>query len=114
VQYSIVEHTLNICEVRLVGRIDASVTPQLKTSFKALTRDGRCNILLDLREVTLIDSSGLGLLSSLLHATTACGGYLRCVVDTSSAVFVTLTLVRFDLVLSLYPTPDEAMRAFKF
>ncbi|MDX2141261.1 MAG: STAS domain-containing protein [Chloroflexota bacterium] len=108
---AIEEHHLSARTIRLTGRLEASVVPTLKESFKEMIRSGHCNLILDLSKVSFIDSSGLGMLSSILHATSACGGRLRCVVDADSAILRTLILVRFERVLSIYSTHEEALRS---
>lgn len=47
-------------------RLDASVAPQFKTEMTAVVNGGAKHIVLDMAEVKMIDSSGLGTLVSIL------------------------------------------------
>jgi anti-anti-sigma factor len=67
--------------------------------------------VLDLREVSFIDSAGLGLLVRLLSRVRASAGDLKlCAVGPS--VEHTLTVTRLKAVLSSYPTEADAIAAF--
>ena len=106
------EVSVNIQIITLDGRIDAASVPALKESLRTMTREGRCNIVLDLRDVIFIDSTGLGLLASLLRASRACGGDVCLVMQTDSPVAPILNIVRFHEVFVYYATPEEAISHF--
>jgi anti-sigma B factor antagonist len=48
--------------VRVTGELDLHSAPQLENEFEAILRDGATYLLVDLREVPFLDSSGLGVL----------------------------------------------------
>lgn len=48
--------------VNMSGRIDSSTAPALTDAFKALTDDGRFNLVLDMGEVEFISSTGVWVL----------------------------------------------------
>jgi anti-sigma B factor antagonist len=57
--------------VVVCGKTDYGNARSVSTTVTALIDDGRCHIVLDLRDVDFIDSSGLGALigsNQLLHA----------------------------------------------
>jgi len=48
--------------VRVAGELDLYSAPQLENEFEDLLRGGATYVLVDLREVPFLDSSGLGVL----------------------------------------------------
>lgn len=70
--------------------------------------------MLDLRRVSFIDSTGLGLLSSILRASRASGGDVCLVVMPGSIVSDILSIVRFEHVFEFYETPEQALVSFRF
>ena len=50
-------HTLS-----LVGELDASTAPELEAAIERLCEDGASEIVLDMHELSFIDSSGLRLI----------------------------------------------------
>ncbi len=111
-EYDIVTYQFPVQMIRVSGRIDAQTAPALKDHLKAMTREGNSYFIVDLHDVTFIDSAGLGVLTSLLRASRAAGGDLRLVVRKGSAVFDILSVVRFDVVFSFYETPEAALYKF--
>jgi anti-sigma B factor antagonist len=51
-----------VTHVRLSGEIDTGVAVVLRQSLDDLIRDGKIRLLIDLSDVTFIDSTGLGVL----------------------------------------------------
>lgn len=98
--------------IHIAGRLDAAHTPEVKEFLQNLTRDGKCNFIVDLRKADFIDSTGLGLLTSLVRAARGCGGDVCLVITQLSPVFTMLTIVRFDSVFMLYETPESALAHF--
>ena len=48
--------------VRVTGELDLHTAPQLENELETLVRDGATYVLLDLRDVPFLDSTGLGVL----------------------------------------------------
>ena len=59
------------------GELDALTAPELKDSFDALVAEGRDPITIDLSQLRLIDSSGVGAIVSLYKRLRAAGGDLE-------------------------------------
>ena len=59
------------------GVIDVTVAPEFRTELLALANDGNKQIIVDLSDVEVIDSSGLGALIDGLKAIRKHGGDLR-------------------------------------
>jgi anti-sigma B factor antagonist len=69
------------------------------------------NVVLDLTRLRFVDSSGLGALISCLRLVNARGGDLK-LFGMSSDVRAVFELVRMDRVFEIFPTSDDALRAF--
>lgn len=113
-QLEVTEHHLRVYMVHLKGRIDAVTAPAIKEALKKMTRDERCNFIIDLREASFIDSTGLSVFTSLARAARSCKGDVRFVVTRHSMVDKILAVVSFDRVFEFYETPDEALEHFRF
>jgi anti-sigma B factor antagonist len=108
----IVPFSLMVQIVRIIGRLDANTAGELKLQLKELTRNGDCNFIVDLREATFMDSTGLSILVSLMRAARPLGGDVRFAVTKPSAVYDLLQLVRFDQVFEIYETVEQAAQRF--
>ena len=92
----------------LSEKLDNSVSPDLKSEFLLLNKDGVCNIILDLTETRYCDSSGL---SSVLVANRLCkndNGTL-VLVGLQPSVRKLITISQLDSVLQIVPTVSEAI-----
>lgn len=88
----------------LAGEVD---TANVSVVRSELLRRGADQVLvLDLRDVDYLDSAGIAMLESLRRATE-----LRLVLDRGSIVERAITIVGFDQVLAVYPSPDAAVDA---
>jgi anti-sigma B factor antagonist len=88
------------------NRIVADVTPQFKEGLVAYIMSGNKKIVLDLSEVTFIDSSGLGALIGSLKAVGTDGELVLC--GARDAVVNMLKLTRMDKVFHIFDTVEEA------
>lgn len=91
------------------SRIVADVAPQFKEGLIKYVQSGNRNIVLDLREVTFIDSSGLGALIGSLKAMGSDGELVLC--GARDAVVNMFKLTRMDKVFQIFGTPEEAASA---
>jgi anti-anti-sigma factor len=113
IQVEVAEHVLSVFVIRLAGRVDASIAAGLKTFLKDMHDRNRDNLVLDLRDVTFIDSLGLSVFTSALRAARAAGGDICFVVTPDSPVEKILSIVRFDRVFQLYETVEQARSSFR-
>jgi anti-sigma B factor antagonist len=89
------------------SRIVADVAPQFKEGIVAYIAKGNNTIVLDLSEVTFIDSSGLGALIGSLKAMGNNGELLLASVhETVSTMF---KLTRMDKIFRIFDTPEDAV-----
>jgi anti-sigma B factor antagonist len=86
--------------VHVRGELDALSAPELRPVFDRLVEDGRRDITIDLSELRLIDSSGVGALVGLYKRTRAQGGSVRFV-GLNSQPLVIFKMLRLDVVFGL-------------
>ena len=89
------------------GRLNMVAAPGLKSQLDELVRSGKTRIVVDLDQVTFIDSSGLGALISGLKASRQAGGDLR-IAQVPEQVLTVLRLTNLDRVLRAHPTVADA------
>jgi anti-sigma B factor antagonist len=93
---------------RPVGRIDLISSSEIKQRFAEAVEQGRPRLVVDLGDVSFIDSSGLGALISGLKTARAAGGYLRIARANDQARLI-LELTTLHRVLPPYGSVDEAL-----
>ncbi|MEP2642449.1 STAS domain-containing protein [Roseobacter sp.] len=100
------EEQLRIVSV-LMDRIDAAVALEFKDAVRHEIKGGSETVILDLREVQFIDSSGLG---AIVAATKSIGAdrkmALAGLTPTVARVFA---LTRMDTVFNVFSTLDAAV-----
>ena len=98
---------LNIKEERL----DAHNSGELKATLLEIFQSGHKNILIDLKEVRFIDSSGLGaLVSGFKNAISNQGGLKLSSLQTQVRSMFELT--RLHRVFEIFPSTTEALENF--
>lgn len=90
-------------------RIVADVAPRLKAHLSDCFAHGNRSIVLDLADVTFIDSSGLGALIASLKAKGSDGELV--IAGARAAVANLFKLTRMDKVFRMYDTTDTAVAA---
>jgi anti-sigma B factor antagonist len=70
--------------VRVSGDVDVATAPRVRERLIALVSDGRSRMVLDLDEVDFLDSTGLGVIVSVLKRVRSAGGDLRLVCNRPS------------------------------
>ncbi|MDM7924889.1 MAG: STAS domain-containing protein [bacterium] len=74
-------------------------------------REGRTFVVLDMKEVSWINSSGLGALMACLTTLRGSGGDLR-LAGVSDRVRRPITITRLDQVLMMFESVEEALKGF--
>lgn len=75
--YRVARHTV----VEVTGEIDVSSAPHLRDRLLALLNRGAASLVVDLRGVTFIDSTGVGSLLRIYHRQSLLGGSVHFVAD---------------------------------
>jgi anti-sigma B factor antagonist len=86
--------------LRVSGELDALSAPDLRPLFDELVEGARRDITVDLSDLRLVDSSGVGALVSLYKRIRARGGEVRFVGVTAQPLVI-FKLLRLDLVFGL-------------
>ncbi|MCS6820736.1 MAG: STAS domain-containing protein [Microscillaceae bacterium] len=88
-------------------KLDATLAPELKSTFVTIHTEGTRNLILDLNKVKYVDSSGL---SSLLVANRLCtesnGTFV--IAKANEHVMKLIKISQLDKVLNILPTVEEA------
>ncbi|MFF5158430.1 STAS domain-containing protein [Streptomyces sp. NPDC000348] len=91
----------------LAGEIDHDSGETLRRALDVSTT-GRSRIVVDMRQVTFMDSSGINIFLTAHHAAAAAGGRLRLAAPTP-AVLRTLQIVGVDEIIDCRPTLPDAL-----
>lgn len=92
--------------LRVTGVIDASTVPDLRD---ALNRSGIVHLVIDLRSVSFLDSSGLGVLVGALKRLRRCGGSLTIVTDRFGPVWRLFELTNLTRAFDLHTSVLDAV-----
>lgn len=95
--------------LRIRGELDALSASELRPMLDALVQDQRRNITVDLSELRMVDSSGVGALVSLYKRVRAYGGEVSFRGVTAQPLVI-FKLLRLDVVFGLSapePAPAE-------
>lgn len=114
VPFSVSSGTLGDDDIGLIalgGEVDISSAPRFKKEFEQLIGAGHADIVVDLKGVTFIDSSALGVLVGAVRRLHPLGGRL-VVVAEGHAVMRPVTLTGLDQVFTVVSDRDEALAAF--
>lgn len=93
--------------VKPTGRLNMVAAPSLRRELHALVESGYRQVVVDLSEIDLIDSSGLGALISGLKLARQAGGDLRIAAPTRQVVTV-LELTNLNRVLRVHTSAESA------
>lgn len=97
--------------VRLSGTLDMLSASAVKQGLARAVAEGHRRLVVDLAEVSFIDSTGLGALIGGLKAARLAGGDLR-LARAADQARVILQLTTLDRVLRPYATLEEAVAEY--
>lgn len=101
--------TINQCDlIEISGRIDSYSTPQIDALLKALAGDDHYNIIVDLRDVSFISSSGILTFVKLQRKFKRKNRGEIVFVNVPSLVFSSFELAGFNTVFRFF---DEILAA---
>jgi anti-sigma B factor antagonist len=99
--------------VKLRGKLNLGASlDRTNETFKDLVNAGESRFLLDLQEVPMIDSSGIGLLVRYLTAAKQHGGSLK-LLNPSKFALQTLKLVRVLSLFEVFEDQQAAVASFQ-
>jgi len=94
----------------LSGEVDIYTAPQFKECLLELLDAGVKRLVVDLSQITFIDSTALGVLIGGVRRVHSSGGAMTIVVTTRPVERV-LSITGLDRVFSMHATRDEALAA---
>jgi len=97
--------------IRLSGRFDATVADQFKESVQQLCEKGLSNFVIDMSDVSYIDSSGLGSIITFLRKIRLAKGDIK-VASLSDKVRSIFQLTRFHRVIEIFDNSESATLSF--
>jgi len=92
------------------GEVDVSTAPELRERLLALAERGTTTAVVDLSEVSFVDSTALGVLVSGVKRLRSAGGDLRLVV-TQPRITKVFEITGLTDVFEIYSSADDAVRA---
>ncbi|UCH11961.1 MAG: STAS domain-containing protein [Candidatus Omnitrophota bacterium] len=98
-----------ICHIN--GDIDINSSPDIRKTFAELTASYQKKIVINLAEVSYIDSSGLATLVEMLKKIKIYGGGLRLsnLADKVKALF---EITKLEKIFQIYDTAEQAVAGF--
>lgn len=93
-------------------RLDANNSEELKTELRRFFDGGTKDLILDLKEVLFIDSSGLGVLVSGYKNASILHGSLK-LSNLQSQVRSMFELTRLHRVFDIFTTVDDALLSYR-
>ncbi len=93
-------------------RLDAHNSGELKTQMLTFFDEGKNNLIIDLKAVRFVDSSGLGSLVSGFKNASARNGNLK-LCGLQPQVRSMFELTRLHRVFEIFPDSDEALASFQ-
>lgn len=96
--------------VQVGGEIDVYTAPVLRERLAAMHEAGHHDLVVDLRAVRFMDSTGLGVLIGVLKRTRLVGGRLVLVID-SERILKVFHITALTQVFDIYETLPEALAA---
>jgi anti-sigma B factor antagonist len=96
----------------LKGNLDALTAPELRPTIDELVANRRIKVIFDLKDLTLIDSSGVGAIVSLFKRVRMLSGDVKiaCLANQPKEIF---RLLRLDRAFDLFESIEEATSKFK-
>lgn len=93
-------------------RLDANNSEELKAELRRLFESGAKDVIIDLKQILFIDSSGLGVLVSGYKNASILHGSLK-LSNLQSQVKSMFELTRLHRVFDIFMTVDDALQSYK-
>ncbi len=107
-----VRHHGKVSVVELSGKITIGQGDvRLREAVEALLKEGRTNILLNLKDVTYMDSAGIGELVACKKRTAEKSGHIK-LLNPSGRVYDVLSLTKLIEVFEVFKDERDALASF--
>ncbi len=105
-------HQGDVPVLDVIGEIDIYTTPQFKEAVSAAIDENKPAIVINMAQVTYMDSSGFGTLLSATKRLRPLDGALY-LSGCNEAIQRMLQITRLNTIFGVYPTEEEAVAAAK-
>ena len=106
-----IRHEGNVSLIDVTGHLTFFELGPFRDGVQNLLRQGHKNILLNLHDLTYLDSSGIGELARLYVAVIKAGGEMK-VVGLSAKVEEVLKITHLSQIFQEFPDEQTALRSF--
>jgi anti-sigma B factor antagonist len=93
------------------GEVDFEVSPQLKARLMRAIKGGSRRLILDLSDVSFIDSTAIGVLAGTVEKLDESGGGSLSVVSSHEKVVQIFEITGLDNIVTIHASRDEALAA---
>jgi anti-sigma B factor antagonist len=93
------------------GEVDYEVSPQLKARLMKAIKAGTRRLVLDLTDVSFIDSTAIGVIAGAVERLDEMGGGSVAVVSTHEKVMQIFEITGLDNVLTVHASREDALAA---
>lgn len=108
-----IEEKYNSVVIHLSGKLfGGPFGEELSKALHKLIDEGKKNIVFDLDKVTILNSSGFGILVSSYTTVKNAGGNLK-LARISNKIEGLLSITKLNQIFELYATVEEALSSFK-
>jgi anti-sigma B factor antagonist len=104
-------HQSDLAVLVMGGEVDYEVSPQLRTHLVRAIKAGRTRLVLDLSDVTFIDSTAIGVIAGVVERLDPTTGGSLAVVCTHEKVLEIFEITGLDSVITVHASQDEAISA---
>lgn len=101
----------NTAIVHVQGKIIGNTVTQFRAEIEQQLQNGNNKLVIDLKNVSLLDSTALGVIIVTLQALQRSGGKL-VLLNPQKAVRNVLEVTRLTSILEVYETEEAALNAF--
>jgi len=103
-------HVDDIPVLDVVGEIDIYTTPQFKEAVGKVIDEGKRGIIINMAQVSYMDSSGFGTLLSATKRLRPLSGSLH-LIACNEAITRMLQITRLNTIFGVHKTEEEALQA---
>jgi len=95
-----------------IDKINALITDDLKEEIIKIVNNSHPLVILDLKGIQYIDSTGFGFLLSVHKSARNNFGIVRFV-SPEPSVYETLKTLKLDTIFEIYTNPEDCIRSFR-
>jgi anti-sigma B factor antagonist len=106
------EKIADVPVVKVTGEIDVYTAPEFKSALNKAIETGATNLIIDLTNVSYMDSSGFGILLGATKRVRPKGGTIN-LLGCSEAITRMLKITRLDTIFGIHCGIEDALAAAK-